>query len=288
MYNNWIVWQDNRNGQVDLYGFDFLRNREVRLTTTPENETRPYLDGAWAICQEDSLSSVSANLRLLHLPTGRSIPVTRTTAMKDRPAMAGGKAVWLETVAGLSSVAAVPIPSLQAVFPNRNAVAVTDSMATYQQTAHKLLKLWNGQAGVQSISHYTALAPQVVVETATWNGSAAQGPNFPLVPGDFLWIKFADSQVLDLGVNNIGPLNLSAGVTAFSYAGFPSQYSAFKLLNQLGASKVKAARMLDSETGRWVVALMLNGAPFGSDFPIPNVAVLMLEMTAPVTNFKPQ
>ncbi len=288
VYGNWIVWQDNRNNQVDLYGYDLLRNLEVRLTTTPENETRPYLDGPWAICQEDSLSSLSANLRLLHLPTGRTIPVTRTSTMKDRPAIAGGKAVWLETTAGLSSVAAVTIPSLQAVFPNRNAVAVTEAMATYQQNAHKLLKLWNGQAGVQSITHYTALAPQVVTETATWNGSAAQGPNFNLRPGDFLWIKFADNQVLDLGVNNAAALNLSAGANAFSYGAFPSGYSAFKLLNQLGTAKVRAVRMLDAETGRWVVALVQNGAPFGADFAIPRVAVLMVDMVTPVTNFIPQ
>jgi len=27
---NWIVWQDNRNGEVDIYGYDFLRNRKSR------------------------------------------------------------------------------------------------------------------------------------------------------------------------------------------------------------------------------------------------------------------
>lgn len=288
VYGNWIVWQDNRNNQVDLYGYDLSRNLEVRLTSTPENETRPYLDGPWAVCQEDSLSSLSANLRLLHLPTGRAIPVTRTSTMKDRPAIAGGKAVWLETAGGLSSVAAVAIPSLQEVFPNRNAVVVTEAMATYQQNAYKLLKLWNSQAGVQSITRYTALAPQVVTETVTWNGSAAQGPNFNLTAGSFLWIKFADNQVLDLGVNNTAALNFSTGANAFSYAAFPSGYSSFKFLNQLGTAKVRAVRMLDAETGRWVVALVQNGAPFGADFAIPRVAVLMVDMATPVTNFIPQ
>lgn len=286
--NRWIVWQDNRSGQVDLYGFDLLRNAELRLTATPENETRPALDGPWAVCQEDSLSPLSANLRLVHLPSLRTVPITRTTAAKDRPSLANGKAVWLETVSGLASVQSVDVPSLQAVFQNRNAVAITESMATYQQTAYKLLKLWNAQAGVTEIGHYTALVPQMVSEVARYTNGVATGANFNLVPGDFLWIKFPDNQIVDLGVNTANPLNLAAGPTVFSYSGFPSQYGAYKLINQMGVAKVKAVRMLDAETGRWVVALVQNGRPIGNDFPIPNVAVLMVDLSAAVSNFRPQ
>ncbi len=89
--------------------------------------------------------------------------------MKDRPAMAGGKAVWLETVAGLSSVAAVPIPSLQAVFPNRNAVAVTDLAATYEQTSsHKLLKLWNGQYSKEGVGTTVSFTPPASLLRRWW------------------------------------------------------------------------------------------------------------------------
>ncbi len=286
--NQWIVWQDNRNGQVDLYGFDLLRNTEVRLTATPENETRPYIDGPWVICQEDSLSPLTANLRIIHLPSLRSVPITRTSTAKDRPSLANGKALWLETVGGLASVQTVDVPSLQGVFQNRNAVAVTESMATYQQNAYKLLKLWNAQAGVTQIGHYTSLVPQVNTEVANYSNGVASGANFNLVPGDFLWIKFPDNQIVDLGVNTANPLNFSTGPSVFSYSGFPSQYSAYKFLNQLGVSRVKSVRMLDAETGRWVVALVQNGRPIGTDFPIPKVAVLMVDLTSAVSNFLPQ
>jgi hypothetical protein len=56
----------------------------------------------------------------------------------------------------------------------------------------------------------------------------------------------------------------------------------------MGVAKVKAVRMLDAETGRWVVALVQNGRPIGNDFPIPNVAVLMVDLSAAVSNFRPQ
>jgi beta propeller repeat protein len=288
IYNNWIVWQDNRNTEVDLYGFDLLRNAEVRLTSTAENETRPFLDGPWLVCLEDSLGPLTANARLIHLPSLRAVPLTRTGTLKDRPALAAGKAIWLDTANNLSRVLAADVPSLQAVFQNRNTVVVTDAMAAYQQNAYALLTLWHAQAGVQEITHYASLVPQVASETVSWANGEPTGPNFTLSPGSFLWIKFADSQVVDLGLNSPGPADLVAGANVLSYAGFPSQYSAFQLLNHLGLANARAVRMLDSESGQWVVAEVIDSRLAGSDFQIPRVAVLMLDMVNPINSFMPQ
>jgi beta propeller repeat protein len=288
IYGNWIAWQDTRNTEVDIYGFDLLRNAEVRITSTPENETRPYLEGSWLLCQEDSLGPLTSNVRLIHLPSLRAVPFTRSLTMKDRPALAAGKAVWLDTRTNLSSVLASDVPSLQAVFQNLNAVGVTDAMATYQQNAFNLLAAWHAQAGVQAITRYTSLTPQIVSETAYWTNGAVSGVNFPLTSGGFLWVRFNGQQVLDLGLNNNGAFNLAAGANVFSYAHYPSQYSAYRMLNQLGLANVRGIRMLDSESGLWVVAEVQNGQLVGRDFTIPNVAVLMLDMAAPVNNFKPQ
>lgn len=288
IYDNWIVWQDNRNGNVDLYGLDLFRNVEVQLTRSPENESRPYLDGPWVVCLEDSLGSLTENLRLIHLPSLRSVPVTRTLTMKDRASLANGTVVWLETTNNLASVQTVTLPSLQAVFENRNTVVVTPDMVSYQQNAYSLLTLWNSQAGVQSITHFTSLVPTVSSETVSWVGGAPSGPNFALTAGSYLWINFADRRVLDLGLNSVGSMNLTAGANVISYAGFPSQYSAYKLLGQIGMQNVRAVRMLDSQSGRWVIAENLSGRPAGVDFNIPRVAVVMLDMVNPVTNFRPQ
>jgi beta propeller repeat protein len=288
IYDNWIVWQDNRNGQVDLYGYDFLRNLEVRLTSTPENETRPYLDGPWAVCLEDSLGNLSPNLRLVHVPSQRMVPITRTLTGKDRPALLSGRTVWLNVSNSLASVQVADVPSLQAVFQNRNTVTVTPAMATYQQDAFTLLSLWNAQAGVQEITHYTSLVPSVATETAVWRSGAPAGTNFTLTAGSFLWVKFADQRVLDLGMNSTGSVNLSAGANVLSYAGFPSQYSAYRLLQQLGGSNARAVRMLDAESGRWLVAEVRNGQPIGVDFAVPRVAVLMVDLANAVNNFQPQ
>lgn len=286
--DNWIVWQDNRNGQVDLYGFDFSRNAELRLTSSPENETRPFIDGPWVVSVEDSLGVLTGNLRLLHLPSQVTLPLTRSASLKERPALANGRAVWLDTTNSRSSVQIVDLPALQAVFHNRNAVAVTPSMASYQKDAFTLLSQWNAQAQVLEITHYTALSPTVTAETAVWTNGAPAGVNFLLTAGDFLWIKFVGRNVLDLGTDASGVINLPQGANVASYTGFPSRYSAYKLLNQLGAGNAQSVRMLDAQTGRWLVAQFQNGRPIGIDFDIPRVAVLVIDMAAPVNNFKPQ
>ena len=112
--------------------------------------------------------------------------------------------------------------------------------------------------------------------------------NFNLAAGDFLWVKFKGDQVLELGQNTPGNIVLNTGINAFGYSQFPSGYSAFKLIRQLGLDNVHAVRMLDSGSGYWRVAEVRNGTLIGHDFSIPATAVLFIDMNAPVTQWKPQ
>jgi beta propeller repeat protein len=287
IYDHWIVWQDNRNAELDIYGFDLLRNREIQITSTPEDESQPYLNGPWVLCQENSLGPQTGNGRLIHLPSLLTVPVTRSATLKTYPALADGWAVWQETVSNQSRIAAVALPALQPVFQNRNLVAVTLAMAAFAQNAYGLLSIW-GANGVEEITEYTSLTPQAASQTAVWSNGAASGANFNLVAGTFLAMKFNRQQVLDLGVNNSSALNLSAGANVFGYTGFPDSYSAYQLLRQIGTSTALSVRMLDAESGTWLVAEVQNGGLVGNDFPIPSVAILMVNLAGPVQQFIPQ
>lgn len=298
IYGNMVAWQDNRNGQVDIYGYDLLRNTEVRITDTSENEARPYLDGSWLVCEEDSLGPLTGNLRLVHLPSLRAVPLTRSTTAKTRAALASGVAVWQDAEGTSTRLATATLPALQGVFQDQNAVVITATMATYQQTAFNLLRQWNAQAGVTSITRYTSLVPAVVAQTATFQGGALSGDDFPLVAGSFLWVRFDQRQLLDLGLDSGAPVNMSPGVNVLTHTRFPNGYTSFQLLRQLGLTTANAVRMLDAENGRWVVAEVRltpppEGGlpvptPVGIDFRIPNVAVLFVELAANVNQWKPQ
>ncbi len=284
---NWVVWEDGRNLELDLYGFDLLRNSEVRLTSTPEDELLPSVNGPWVTYTENSLGPQTGNARLLHLPSGIAVTVTRTPTLKTLANLADGRAVWLETITNQSRVVAAALPSLQGVFQNENVVGVTPAMASDATDAYGLLGLW-GSNGVQAVTEYTALVPQVTSQTAALSNGIPTGTDFTLLPGSFLWLKFHRQQGLDLGLNTSAPLNLSAGANVFSYTAFPDGYSAYMLLRQLGLANVSALRMLDAQAGRWRVATVQSGAIVGDDFAIPTVSTLMLNLVNPVSNFVPQ
>jgi len=287
IFGNWIVWQDNRNIELDIYGYDLLRGREIQITDTPEDESQPRLNGPWLVCVENSMGPQTGNARLIHLPSLLAVPVTRTPTLKTSPALADGSVVWQETITNQSRIAAVALPSLQAVFDNQNVVAVTPAMVAYAQNAFGLLSAW-GSNGIQQITQYTSLLPQVTTQTASLTNGLPSGVNFNLQAGTFLWVQFNSRQVLDLGVNNSSALNLAAGANVFGYTSFPDSYSAYQLLRQIGLNNALSVRMLNAESGRWLVAEVQGGSLVGNDFSIPNVAVLMVSVTNPVNQFVPQ
>jgi hypothetical protein len=73
----------------------------------------------------------------------------------------------------------------------------------------------------------------------------------------------------------------------FSFGCFPDRYTAFGLLREIGKDKIQAVRMLDSETGKWLAAAVKDGNIVGEDFQIPRIAVMMLDMKAPVSSWIP-
>jgi beta propeller repeat protein len=285
---NWIVWSDTRDTQSELYGYNLLRDAEVRLTDTPENETRPYLNGKWLVYEEDSAGVLKNNLRVLHLSNFAAMNLTNFDSEKERPALASGKVIWQDKRSGRSKVMIGSLPNLQAIFDNYNTVAVTEGMVSYLGDAHTLLRLWNSQAGVTSIIRYRSLVPTPVIEAVIWENGQPLGPNFDLEAGTFLWVRFDHSKTLHLGQGGeCNSIDLALGENVFSYWCFPDRYSAYALIRDLGKDNIRAIRILDSETGRWVVAAVVDDRIVGEDFEISRVSVVMLDMKMPVSSWRP-
>jgi hypothetical protein len=283
LMNQWMVWQDNRHSQVELYGYDLLRQREIRVTNTPENEAFPFLDGSWVCCQEDSLGTGKFNLRLIQLSNLATIPLTRSEGAKSRQSVNGRILTWLES----GQVKSALLPALHAVFRNMNAVPVTQSVVDQATDAFTLLERWNSAVGVTEISRFTSVVPALVQETASWNGSAS-GDNFPLEEGDFLWVRFGDAYVADIGASALETIDLEVGVNVVSLTDFPQPCTAHRLMRELGLDKVRALRMLDSSTGRWFATEVRQGQLLGYDFAIPASAVLLVDMQEAVNDWRPE
>lgn len=284
---NWIIWSDKRNIQNDLYGFNLLSNAEVRLTDSQENETRPSMNGKWVVYEEDSCGVLKINLRIFDLYTLSCMQLTNFDSEKKNPYLTNGKLIWEDKGSGISQVMIANIPNLQPVFNNQNLVAVTEGMATYQKDAFTLLALWKEQAGVNSITRYTAIVPEPVSETIILENGQPVGNNFDLVSGTFLWVKFDQANVLDLGEGGCDSIDLAPGVNVFSYCCFPDDYTAYKLIREILVDNIKAVRSLDSGTGKWLTASVIDGNIVGEDFYIPRIATLMIDMKTQIIQWRP-
>jgi len=287
IFGQWIVWADNRDTQFDLYGYNLKRGVEVRLTDTPEDEGRPNINGPWVVYEEDSAGEGEINLRLLHLGNLASVQLTNLPGAKEKPALASGRLLWTDRSEGPGRLLAGSLPDLQAVYDNRNTVAVTPGVAARAGDAFTLLKLWNRQAAVTELSGFPEILPRPVAETATWSGNGPVGVNFDLRDGGFVWVRFHNTRILDLGDKSCGLLDPAVGVNVFSYSCFPDGYSAYGLIRELGPANVKAVRLLEAETGNWRVAVVENGAVVGEDFAIPATAVLLLDVNTSIGPWRP-
>lgn len=287
IHENWIVWSDKRGTQSDLYGYNLLRQAEVRLTNTPESETRPSINGLWVVYEEDSAGAPTRNLRVLHLSNLTSIQLTNALSEKERPFITSSKLIWMEKPNGISKVVAGNLPVLQPVYNNQNMVIVTGSMASYLKDAYSLLTLWNIQAGVTAVTRYTSLLPSPVAETVMWEGAGPVGNNFNLEPNSFLWVRFSQGSILDLGDGSCQAIALASGINVFSYTCFPDAYTAYNLIREIGIEKIRGLRTLNSGTGRWLTATVVHGRVVGEDFHIPRVSVLMVDMETPVSQWRP-
>jgi len=158
----------------------------------------------------------------------------------------------------------------------------------YKATAAELLSLWQEQAGVVEITRYSQLLPTIESQTVSWDGSSATGNDFNLNQGDFLWVKFAGASILDFAASQCAEQDLSSGLNVLSTTCVPDDYTAQLLVSELGADNVKAVRLLNSQTGRWQVASVnSNNHIIGENFNIPPIAVVLIDMNQPVSQWLP-
>lgn len=291
--NQWIVWADNSALQFDLYAYNLNRDTIIQLTDSPEDETRPRLNEQWVVFEEDSVGEQQINLRLMHLANKAMVQLTNAASNKDKPAIVSGHVVWTEQQNTGSNdqttqVRIGSLPDLQPVFNNRNMVMVTEGLLGYRSTAAELLTLWQQQAGVVEITRYSQLVPTIESQTVSWDGTGVTGGDFILDQGDFLWVKFAATNILDFASSDCVLRDLIAGVNVMTTTCVPDDYDAYRLMKELGATNVNAVRLLNAQTGRWQVATVdTNGVIIGENFHIPPIAVVLIDMKQSVNQWQP-
>jgi len=284
--NKWIVWEDKRHGQKEFYARHLDQQVAIRLTDTPCDENLPLINGDWVVGTDNSFGPLMTNIFMIHLPDSAFIRLTHSYSEKHRAHITGNTLVWEDThLSEYPRVYQAQLPIFQAVYPNNNAVLITHEMAQIQKNAFGLLELWHEKAGITAITTYESLVPTVETRTAKWQNGQAVGDNFSLAANTFVWVKFDQSFILNLGNDNCNIVTLYPGPNIMSYGCFPDRFSSYQLIDLLGRSIIKSVRMPDASTGRWEVTIVEEGQVYGPDFSIPGAAVLLIDVQKQIEMF---
>lgn len=117
-----VVWQDKRNGNWDLYGFDLLLNREVPLVVAPDDQEAAVLTNG-LLAYQSRTDSGPWNIGLWIRVLDQAFLVDRHPGYQTQPALNGTTLVWQDSRSHqlniyryewLNSIPSAPIPAVAA------------------------------------------------------------------------------------------------------------------------------------------------------------------------------
>lgn len=97
-----IVWTDERNGNKDIYMYDFNTGKETQITTDPANQEQQAIFNN-KIVWSDSRNG-NSDIYLYDLFTKEEIQITKDMADQVRPSIYGDKIVWQDYRNGNSDI----------------------------------------------------------------------------------------------------------------------------------------------------------------------------------------
>lgn len=103
IYNDWIVWQDNRNGNWDIYMYDLNTRKEMKIIT---GETSQYdLDiGSGNIVWNNLRNGNQNKIYVYNVSASKETQITTNKSDKWLPAIYKDKAAWIDFRNGKSDV----------------------------------------------------------------------------------------------------------------------------------------------------------------------------------------
>jgi len=94
IHGDYVVYQDNRNGNSDIYLFNLKNNTEIAITKTPEDESLPRIYDGYIVYEK--LLDTQREIFYYDLVTSKSYQITYQPSSQEFPDIYGRYVVWLD------------------------------------------------------------------------------------------------------------------------------------------------------------------------------------------------
>ncbi len=93
IYGNIVVWTDDRNGNLDIYGYNLSTKEEFQITTDPYDQESPAIYGDIVVWED--YRNVYADIYGYNLKTKEEFQITTDEDNQMGPAIYGDIVVWM-------------------------------------------------------------------------------------------------------------------------------------------------------------------------------------------------
>ncbi|WP_292391679.1 PKD domain-containing protein [Methanosarcina sp. UBA5] len=104
IYKDWIAWQDDRNGNSDVYMYDLNTQEEAQITTSDSNQYYIGIYGNNIIWNDWHEGSEKRDVYLYNISTSKETQITTNKSDKWLPAIYEDKIAWIDYRSGKSDV----------------------------------------------------------------------------------------------------------------------------------------------------------------------------------------
>jgi len=102
IYDDKIVWQDNRNGNYDIYMYNLSTNMETQITDNESDQQCPSIYGDRIIWMDSR--NETGEIYIYNLSTFKESQVATTHSVQWKPLIYGDKIVWLDESNGTDEI----------------------------------------------------------------------------------------------------------------------------------------------------------------------------------------
>ena len=136
IYEDRIVWEDNRNGNWDIYMYDLSTSMETRITANESNQSEPAIYEDKIVWQDDR--NGNWDIYMYDLSTSKETRITTNETNQSDPAIYGDKIVWVDEVRIDD-----PEIAVDPYFSINNFICVYDLSTSTETRLHSGLRIWN-------------------------------------------------------------------------------------------------------------------------------------------------